>query len=187
MPPTAPATLATVRRWIAEAEVSSASDPELLGRFVRSRDEVAFAALLDRHGSMVLGVARRITGELHSAEDILQATFIALARQARSLRYPPALPAWLHRTATRLALTSVRARRRRERSEAMAPARSESDTLAEISGRELVAVLDEELARLPETLRSPLLLCCLEGRSHEEAAALLGWSPGSVRGRLERG
>src|SRR5262249_32619675 len=151
-------------------------DAELLGRFARSRDETAFAALLDRHGPMVLGVARRLTGDHHLAEDVLQAAFVSLARQADSLRRPGSVAAWLHRTAYRPALNTARARRRRGRAEACVAPRPATDPLAELSARELVAALDEELARLPESLRLPVVLCCLEGRTQDEAAALLGWS-----------
>jgi RNA polymerase sigma factor (sigma-70 family) len=182
--PEAPA-LARIRRWLADAQPGP--DAELLRRFAAARDEGAFAALVDRHGPMVLGVARRITGDHHAAEDVFQAAFLMLARRAGQLRRPTALAAWLHRTAFRLSLTSVRARTRRERAESTAPARPSGDPLADLSARELLAALDEELHRLPETLQLPLVHCCLEGRSQEEAALLLGCSPGAVRGRLERG
>src|SRR5262249_45700500 len=103
---------------------------------------------------------------------------------------PDRLAAWLHVTARQLALKSLRAtvrRRQREtRGASMNPAAS-ADPLDELSAREMLQVLDEELRRLPEVYRLPLLLCCLEGRTQEEAARLLSWTPGSVKGRLERG
>jgi RNA polymerase sigma factor (sigma-70 family) len=176
-----------VRHWLARFGSSSAQDAVLVGRFVRDRDEEAFAALLDRHGPMVLGVARRILGDHHTAEDVFQATFLRLASTAGHLRQPAALPAWLHRTAHNLAVTALRRRQRRDRAEAEAVRRQPDDPLDDLSSRELLRVLDEELQRLPERFRLPLVLCCLEGRSQDEAAALLGWTPGSVKGRLERG
>jgi RNA polymerase sigma factor (sigma-70 family) len=179
--------LASVRRWLARAEADAAADADLLRRFAQDRDEVAFGALVDRHGPMALGVARRVTGDHHAAEDILQAVFLQLARSAGSFRRPAAVAAWLHRTTYRLALTALRARRRRQRAEGGASARPSPDPLADLSARELLAALDEELRRLPEAFRLPLVLCCLEGRSVEEAAAQLGQSTGSVRGRLARG
>jgi RNA polymerase sigma factor (sigma-70 family) len=177
--------LARVRRWLTQADPDA--DADLLRRFADRRDEGAFTVLVDRHGPMVLGVARRVTADGHAAEDVFQATFLALARRAAGLRRPAAVAAWLHRTAHRLALTAARARGRRQRAEAAVPVRPGRDPLADISGRELVSVLDEELRRFPARYRQPLVLCCLEGRSPDEAATLLGWSPGSLRGRLERG
>src|SRR5207237_6800187 len=134
----------------------------------------------------VLGVARRITGDHHAAEDILQATFLILARNAARLRRPAALPAWLHRTARNIALNARRNAARREKAEQAARTAGTNSPLEELSSRELLMILDEELQRLPESLRLPLVLCCLEGRSQDEAARLLGWTPGSATGRPER-
>lgn len=163
-------------------------DAELLRRFAGGRDGDAFAELVTRHGPMVLGVCRRILADTHAAEDAFQTTFLALARQARRFRRPTALPAWLHGVAIR---TANRARGRRSRRKLIEttprPARATPDPLDEISGRELLAVIDHELARLPETYRLPLLLCGVEGLARDEAALRLGWSVGTLRGRLERG
>jgi RNA polymerase sigma factor (sigma-70 family) len=191
--------LFSLRHWIA-THVPRATpgadglpgDADLLGRYCGERDSEAFAALIDRHGPMVLGVARRITGNDHTADDVFQATFLSLAQRAGTIHRPTALPAWLHHTARHFALAALRSQARRRRAETAAGtggthAAPLGDPLAELTARELVAVLDEELGRLPESLRLPLILCCLEGRSQDEAAALLGWSPGSVKGRLERG
>jgi RNA polymerase sigma factor (sigma-70 family) len=174
-----------INRWLSQA--SPAPDAELVRRFASERDEVAFAEIVDRHGPMVLGVARRVTGNHHLAEDVFQAAFLTLARRARQIRRPGALTAWLHQTAYRLARTAVRAKGRRVRAERVPAVRSQTDPLADLSAREVVTIIDDELRRLPDSLRQPLVLCCLEGRSQEEAAALLGWTAGSVRGRLERG
>jgi RNA polymerase sigma factor (sigma-70 family) len=173
--------------WLARTCPDPAPDAALVRRFARDGDEAAFAALIDRHGPLVLGVACRVVRDPHAAEDVFQATFLLLARDAGRLRSPAALPAWLHHTARNLALTALRARRRRERGEERAPRRSPTSPLDDLSSRELLTVLDEELGRLPDAFRLPLILCCLEGRSLDEAATLLGWSPGSVKGRLERG
>jgi RNA polymerase sigma factor (sigma-70 family) len=179
--------ISQLHHWLTRSGPNPATDAVLLRRFVKDRDESAFAALVDRHGPMVLGVARRVVGDYHKAEDVFQATFLVLARRARQLRQPNALPVWLHHTAHNLAVTSLRARKRRDRAEAEAPKRMTGAPLEDLSTRELLTILDDELARLPETFRLPLILCCLEGRSQDEAAALLGWTPGSVKGRLERG
>jgi RNA polymerase sigma factor (sigma-70 family) len=136
---------------------------------------------------MVLGVCRRVLREPHDAEDAFQATFLVLVRKARSLDRRDSLTNYLYTVAYHLAL---RARSRAARGPA--PARTpeasiRSDPLAELAARELCAVLDEELHRLPAPYRSALLLCCLEGKSRDEAARQLGWSPGALKGRLERG
>jgi RNA polymerase sigma factor (sigma-70 family) len=159
------------------------ADRALLDRFVRGQDEGAFGELMGRHGPMVLGVARRVARHAQDAEDVFQATFLLLARKARSIRRPDALGAWLHQSAFRLAL---RARRRHPPPEAQPP-RQAPDPLDALTARELLAALDEELARLPDEQRAAVVLCGLEGLSLEEAARRLGWSAGSVKGRLERG
>ena len=183
--------LRDLRRLVPRPPLDSAGDAALLERFLRRQDEDAFAALVARHGPMVLGVCRRVLGDAHAAEDAAQATFLVLARKAGATRRPGALAGWLHGTAHRLALVchraDVRRRLRETRACREAATRSPPDPLEEFSARELVTVLDEELQRLPERQRLPLILCCLEGRTQDEAARQLGWTPGAVRGRLERG
>ena len=111
-------------------------------------------------------------------------------RKAASLRRPQALAAWLHGVALRVA-RKARADARRRRGEASAarpePADPRPNPPDALAARELLRLLDEEIARLPEAYRLPVLLCCREGRTQQEAAGLLGWTAGSVRGRLERG
>ncbi len=164
-----------------------ASDAALLERFVRCRDEDAFATLLSRHGPMVLGACRRVLGDAHAAEDAAQATFLVLARRAAAVRPPERLAAWLYGVARQVALKCRRADARRRVREAKAARAACPDPLAEVSARELLLILDAEVSRLPDAYRLPVLLCGLEGLSQEEAARRLGWSPGSVKGRLERG
>ncbi|TMQ35120.1 MAG: sigma-70 family RNA polymerase sigma factor, partial [Planctomycetota bacterium] len=179
-----------VRRLVVPSEPDEATDAALLGRFISSADEMAFAALVDRHGPLVLHACQRVLGNVHDAEDAFQAAFLVLARKAATVRPREALPAWLHGVAHRVALKarSARARRLREAASPLAPATDpRPDPLAEISVRELLAIIDEEVGRLPETYRLPVILCCLECRSVEEAARQLGWTRGSVKGRLERG
>jgi RNA polymerase sigma factor (sigma-70 family) len=166
-----------------------ASDDELLARFVGQHDEEAFAELVHRHGPMVLGVCRRILRDADAAEDAFQAAFLVLVRKAAGLRCGASLGAWLHGVARRLALECRRAegRRRHREAEGIPLGQVLPDPLDEVSARELLRVLDEELGHLAERYRLPLVLCVLEGRSVPEAARQLGWSPGSVRGRLARG
>jgi RNA polymerase sigma factor (sigma-70 family) len=176
---------------IARPDADTACDRTLLDRFVTLRDESAFAELLARHGPMVLGVCRRVLRNAHEAEDAFQATFLVLARKAGTLRHPEGLAAWLYGTARHLALKCHRSDARRLRRErdnrGTTPGLPPADPLDELAARELLLVLDEEMERLPESYRLPLILCGLEGRSQEEAARLLGWTVGSIRGRLQRG
>jgi RNA polymerase sigma factor (sigma-70 family) len=167
-----------------------ATDAALLERFVRARDEDAFAHLVSRHARLVFGVCRRVVRDAHSAEDVAQAAFLVLARQAGCIRLSGSLAGWLHRTARRLALKHSRGetrRRQRETRYLQPSADPHPDPLDELSVRELLAICDAEIDRLPERYRLPLVLCCLEGRTHQEAAGQLGWTAGSVKGRLERG
>jgi RNA polymerase sigma factor (sigma-70 family) len=179
-----------LHRLVVRPEGDEASDATLLGRFIAGRDERAFAALVGRHGPLVLHVCRRVLGNGEDAEDAFQATFLVLARKAPHLRHREALPAWLHGVAHRVALKARSARtnpQRTARPLTASPADPRPDPLAELSGRELLTIIDEELRRLAEVYRLPVILCCLEGRSLEEAARQLGWTLGSVKGRLERG
>jgi RNA polymerase sigma factor (sigma-70 family) len=170
---------------------SPAPDAALLERFLRDRDEAAFAALVRRHGPMVFRVCRRVLADPHAAEDAFQATFLLLARQAQAIRHRTSLAAWLHGVAYRVALKARAAEARRHRREApaagTAPADPRPDPLGEVSAREALLLLEDEVARLPEVYRMPILLCCLEGLSLDEAAERLGWTRDSLKGRLERG
>jgi RNA polymerase sigma factor (sigma-70 family) len=163
------------------------SDGRLLERFVRTGDGAAFAAVVRRHGPMVLGVCRRVLGNDQDAEDAFQATFLVLARKAGSLSRPELLGNWLHGVAYRTArhARARTARRlRREREAAMSEARNDPQ---QALAQELRQLLDQELAHLPEKYRAPLVLCYLQGKTHHEAARLLGWPPGSMSYRLARG
>src|SRR5262245_32010219 len=162
------------------------SDLQLLERFSAQHEEAVFVELLRRHGPLVWGVCRRLLPVEQDAEDAFQATFLVLARKADSIRKAASLGSWLHGTAHRCALQIRRqsARRRdHERKAITMPRRTPSD---ETAWRELHAVLDEELLRLPEKYRAPFVLCCQEDRSKTEAARELGWPEGTVAGRLAR-
>jgi RNA polymerase sigma factor (sigma-70 family) len=190
MPPSArPLNLALeCARAAAGCRQTRPADADLLARFACDRDEDAFAELVRRHGSLVLGVARRRLADRHAAEDVVQGTFLALARQAGRLRADTVLPGWLHTVAYRLARKTQAAVGRRPMPRLPGDtASSTADPLAQVSGRELVALIDAELARLPVIYRLPLILCALEGLTRDEAAARLGWTVGALRGRLERG
>ncbi len=167
--------------------LAGAADEQLLEQFTSGAarvQQVAFEALVQRHGPMVLGVCRRILSDWQAAEDAFQATFLVLSMKAQTVRRRGSLAAWLHAVASRVARRALAAKRRRwELPLAVEPparARGDAD-LAEVQ-----AILDDELARLPEKYRRPVVLCYLEGRTQEEAARLLGWSKGTVSGRLAR-
>jgi RNA polymerase sigma factor (sigma-70 family) len=177
-------TLGYLRRLADTGEVGALSDAELLRRFVRSRDEAAFEVLLWRHGPLVLGVCRRVLRQEQDAEDAFQAAFLALARKAHTLSARAALAAWLYKVAFRIALKA----RKRSARHAARPL-TEPPAVApgeELLWRDLRPVLDEELDRLPEKYRAPVLLCDLQGLTHEEAALRVGCPPGTLSVRLMR-
>lgn len=165
------------------------ADGQLLERFQARREdeagERAFAALVDRHGPMVLRVCRDALRDPHDAQDAFQATFLVLARKAASIRRRDALGPWLHGVALRVASASRASAARRRRHERRAAELSPRLFLAE-ERPEPSAALHEEIGRLPERYRAPLVLCYLEGRTCEEAARLLGWPVGTVKSRLSR-
>jgi RNA polymerase sigma factor (sigma-70 family) len=162
------------------------TDEELLERFVARQEEAAFAALVQRHGPMVLGVCRHLLINTHNVEDAFQAVFLVLVSKAASIRSRTLLAGWLYRVAYRVAMRArVHAARRHEREvrgvETMA---AEPD--AEVIDPQLRPLLHEELNRLPEKYRAPLVLCYLQGKTHEEAARQLAWPIGTIKGRLAR-
>jgi len=163
------------------------SDRQLLDRFVRAGDQAAFGVLVQRHGPLVLGVCRRVLGHAEDAEDAFQATFLVLARRAGHLAWQESIGSWLHEVAFRTArkaragLGRHRAHERRAASMPR-PEPTPPDDLADVG-----ELLDEEVRALPEKFRGPVVLCCLEGLSRDEAAARLGLTGGAVKDRLERG
>jgi C-terminal peptidase prc len=174
-------------RRVAGDVAPCATDRQLLERFSVGRDEAAFAALVERHGPLVWGVCRRVLRQEQDAEDAFQATFLVLARKAGTVRWRDSVHNWLYEVASRLAAEArVKAARRRLH-EGRAAALARTETLPDDIARELGAVLDEELRRLPARLRAPLLLCYLEGRTSDQAARHLGWSLRTLQRRLAQG
>jgi RNA polymerase sigma factor (sigma-70 family) len=174
-----------IRGLTGAERISQCGDRELLDRFIRRRDGSAFEALLRRHGPMVLSVCRRILGNRPEVEDSFQAAFLVLANKARNITNRESVGGWLHRVAAHVALKARGRAATRQRHERHAPGRSPSNPLDELTARELLALLDEELRLLPERQRAPLVLCYLEGRPRDEAARQLGWSLGTLKRRLE--
>jgi RNA polymerase sigma factor (sigma-70 family) len=176
-----------LRRLAVRPDAEPLSDQQLLQRYVAHQEEAAFAALVYRHAPLVLGVGRRVLHDLHAAEDVLQATFLLLARKAASIRKRDAVGSWLYGVAYRVAVRAKQRGAAHTAEVSREPEAPRNDPLAEATWRELGTVLDEELARLPETYRAPLLLCLMQGRTQDEAATSLGWSKGTLRRRFARG
>jgi RNA polymerase sigma factor (sigma-70 family) len=162
-------------------------DQQLLESLLTQRSEASFAALVRRHGPMVLGVCRRVLRHTQDAEDAFQATFLVLARKAASIRKHESLGSWLHGVARHTAQRLKAKTARRVSHESRLTGRPAGDSIDDLTWRELRGVLDEELQRLPEKYRAPLVLCYLEGKTQDEAARQLDWSKGTFRRRLEQG
>ena len=166
--------------------VAGLTDAQLIERFLGRRDEageLAFAALVARHGPMVLGVCRRALADPNDAADAFQATFLILVRKAHSIRIDDSLGRWLYGVSRRVAARARLEAARRPRSIADdLPARAIDPDRFELSG-----IIDEELARLPQVYRSAVILCDLGGLTHEEAARDLACPVGTIKSRLARG
>ena len=176
-------TLDHLRQTLASPEESARMDGQLLATFVATRDESAFAALVRRHGRMVLCVCRRLLGHVQDAEDAFQATFLVLARKASSLRNGEAVANWLYGVAYRTALEAksrIALRRSRERPLDNVPP---PEVPAE-KPRDWLPLLERAVNGLPERYRTPLVLCHLEGCSRHEAARQLGLAEGTLSSRL---
>jgi RNA polymerase sigma factor (sigma-70 family) len=174
-------------RHFVPPDAAGMADAVLLERYVTAGDEAAFESIVRRHGRMVYGVCSRLLRDPNDAQDAFQATFLVLVRKAATVSPPAMLPGWLHGVAR---LTALRARaaaaerRKRERAVAELP---EPAARRDDGEPDLRPVLDEELARLPAKNRAAVVTCDLEGLSHKEAAARLGWPMGTVASRLSRG
>ncbi len=171
------------------------SDRQLLERVAldggASMDEAAFAAIVSRHGPMVLGVCRHLLGDHHDAEDAFQAVFLVLARKARTIRDPDGLGAWLYGVALRTARKARTRLDRRKRAEvdrqagtAAGPASDAAERV--LLDRERAEALHREIDRLPGTFRAPVVLCYFEGLTLDEAAHRLRWPVGTLRSRMAR-
>jgi RNA polymerase sigma factor (sigma-70 family) len=189
-----------IRRLVTARTAEGLTDRQLLKRFAVQRDETSFAALVERHGSLVLGVCRRILANPHDADGAFQATFLVLARKAGSAGWQESVGNWLYGVALRIALKARgNLNRRQAREQGTGPTMAASsdpllqhpgrdgDPMVEVARRELQRVLDEELNQLPLKYRAPLVMCYLEGKTNEEAARQLGWPAGSMSRHLARG
>jgi RNA polymerase sigma factor (sigma-70 family) len=175
-----------LRRMAGGPPPTGLTDRQLLAGFAAAGDPAAFAALVERHGPMVLRVCRRVLRQEQDAEDAFQATFLVLAAKAGSIRKAEALASWLHGVAHRVALRARRDAGRRRRHEREAQAMAAKTQAAEAEWHEVQAALDEEIGALPEVYRAPFVLCFLEGKSRAEAARELGLKEGTVWSRLSQ-
>ncbi len=166
---------------------NGATDASLLERFVASRDEAAFELLLWRHGPMVLSVCRRMLRCDHDAEDAFQAAFLLLARKAGAIRRREAVAAWLYQTAYRIALRARETARKRPVAISAGAEPTAPDSETDAIWRDLRPLLDEEVGRLPEKYRLPIILCYLQGRTYAEVSQELKCPRGTVAIRLQRG
>jgi RNA polymerase sigma factor (sigma-70 family) len=176
-----------LRQVVAEHADRGLSDRELLRRFATLQDQTAFTILVRRHGPMVLRVAQRVLHQQQDSEDVFQASFLILARKAASGRWHESVAHWLHGVAYHLALKARAAALQRQAHESRASRRAPANPQAEMTLREAQALLDEELNRLPEKFRAPLVIWHLQGRTQDETARQLGWTKATTRRRLEQG
>jgi RNA polymerase sigma factor (sigma-70 family) len=184
--------LVQLRTLFNEGAIGALSDGQLLEHFAAGRGEpreLAFAALVERHGPFVLRVCRSVLRDAAAAEDAFQATFLALARKAGSLRAHDSLAPWLHQAAYRAAAHDRSAAiRRRSHEHAAAALRPGSVAPPpHANDDDLEKIIHEEIDRLPGRFRVAVVLCDLEGRTHEQAARYLGCAVGTVKSRLARG
>jgi RNA polymerase sigma factor (sigma-70 family) len=161
------------------------TERQLLDRFVTANDPEAFRALVERHGPMVLAVCRTVLREPHDVEDAFQNTFLALARRAAMIKHSETVAPWLHRVALRGAKKArYRASQRRARERTCIDSGSERHS--RLFDPSFIPLLREEVSRLPESYRMPVMLCYLEGKTNQEAAAQLNCPIGTIKGRLAR-
>jgi len=181
---------ATLRRVLgasARLADSGETDAELIRRFAADGDQEAFAAVVRRHTSLVLGVCRRALSSAADAEDACQAVFVVLAKKAKSVRWQASVANWLYATARRVSKDARVAAERRVRHEGSAGRPESTAPIDQMTGRELLTAIEDELDRLSALYREPLVLGLLEGLSREDVATRLGLPAGTVKTRLERG
>jgi RNA polymerase sigma factor (sigma-70 family) len=180
--------LRQVARVFQDGTLIGLSDRQMLERFVADRDEAAFEVLVARHGPMVLNVCKQLLRDPHDVEDAFQAVFLVLVRKAGMIRVEGSLGPWLYTVTHRIAVRA-RANRRRiaMREVAETAERAGSPPEDTLDRDETARAIQEELANLPDRLSAPLVLCYLQGMTHELAASQLGCPLGTVRSRLSRG
>jgi RNA polymerase sigma factor (sigma-70 family) len=184
------AALREIGTLFAVGTIGGLSDGQLIERFLsgpRDEAEAAFAALVDRHGAMVMGVCRRLLSDSNDADDAFQATFLVLVRRAHSIARRDLLANWLYGVAYRTArVARTRAAQKRAKERQVIDVLGTRSTQDEAGCCDSLVLLDEELSRLPEKFRIPVVLCELEGRSRKEVSLRLGIAEGTLSSRLAR-
>lgn len=165
----------------------SETDSVLVQRFLKSGDEAAFSMLVRRYERLVMGVCRRVLSDQEDAEDAFQATFMVLARSAKKIRKKASVSSWLYGVAYRVAIRAARKRYRRREASLDDPILQDDNPFENVSRRHEARAVDEELNRLPDSMREPLVLHYLSGQTSPEIARVLGLSVSAVEGRLKRG
>ncbi len=185
-----------VRALFAAGTTTGSTDSELIERYTANRAEsaeaataaeMAFAALVNRHGAMVWGVCRRVLGDVHEAEDAFQTTFLILVRKAGTVRVDGSLGRWLYGVAHRVALRARSEAERRGSGIGRVAPTSSDDPAGDVEIRDLRNAVREELDRLPVKYRCPVELCDLQGMTYDHAARQLNWPVATVKSRLTKG
>src|SRR5262245_20394866 len=182
-----PPVLRHIRKLVGAYAADDSNDARLIEHFVLRQDEAAFEALLERHGPMVLGVCRRLLFQPHDVEDASQATFLVLARKARSIARRELVGPWLYGVAYRIALKARAMAAQRRTRERQVAVMSLAEPLCNDTANDLRPIIDQEVQRLPAKYRLPIILCYLEGKTNDEAAEQLHCPTGTVKTRLTRG
>ncbi|WP_406695077.1 RNA polymerase sigma factor [Singulisphaera sp. Ch08] len=180
------AVLPQIQRIFHGGTLAGLTDGQLLERFAARSDEAAFEALLARHGPLVLTVCRNLLHDRDDVEDAFQATLLILVRKAGSIQLETSLGPWIYSVAYRVAIRARANRGLRARRENAVPVLDPQAPLRDLDGHDISPLLHDELARLPERLRAPLVLCYFQGLTHEMAAEQLRWPVGTVRSRMAR-
>jgi RNA polymerase sigma factor (sigma-70 family) len=175
-----------LRRRVLLRDGAGLTDQQLLEDHISRHEEAALATLVHRHGSMVWSVCRRVLTNYHDAEDAFQATFVVLVRKAASIASRELLANWLYGVAHQTALKARATTAKRKTRERQVKEMPEPEGVHQDLWHDMEPLLDQELSRLPDKYRVPIVLCDLEGKTRKEAARQLGVPEGTVAGRLAR-
>ena len=170
----------------ATGTLANLADFQLLDEFIARRNHLAFEELVARHGPMVLSICRRWLDNPHDIEDAFQSTFLILVRKAARLQDRNALSSWLYGVALRVVRRARKGARQRQFREQPLVAEPAARPHAQHECRrdEVFTIVDQEIGRLPQNQQVAVVLCLLEGLTHQAAASKLGWSLGTVKSRI---